>query len=217
MKSVKTNHRFSLQELLEFFRPHSFRLPTAVQSKGANAYESNVVPIHLPNLIKELSAPKIATARVRTVRHVRKSSYASVETLAAIYRGDDVISGAVLQSRHCQTAPPFLVRNDSLNSMAGSFHYEVWAFVESAPTDPALLLELCASAEALGESIGRLPKFVRVAVIGGPVLDYETRPLLLMYERIKQLFLDERPAQAQVRKTSISSLDSFRLGKDLRG
>lgn len=204
MISVKTNDRFSLQELLEFFRPHRF----FAEAQGND--DSNVVPLRLANIVKKLSEPKNGEVRERSIRYIKDSSYAEVETLAAIYRGDDIIVGGLLNSKDCQTNPPFLVRKSGMHSTAGRFHYEVWAVVESAPTDPTLLLELCASVEALGHNICAVPRLVRIAEIGGQVHTFDTRALLSMYQKVKDLFQETRTVVPVARKANVSNLNSFR-------
>ena len=123
MDNVTTNERFNLQELLEFFRPHSIKL-------GDDEERHNVIALRLGNLVKQFSEPELPSTRERTVRRVKPSEHADIETLAAIYRGDDVIVGGLLHSKYCDASPPFLVRKHGLHSAAGRFHYEVWACVE---------------------------------------------------------------------------------------
>jgi hypothetical protein len=185
MKTVKAEQRFNLQELLEFFRPHCLKLEEAGSA-------NNVVALKLGNFIKDLSEPPTRRERERSVCHIRSGEHADIETLSAIFRGEDVIVGGLLNSDSTVARPPFLVRKHGLHSSAGRFHYEVWACVESAPTDPMLLLELCASLEAVGEAIGTVPRLLKVAVLDGSVYDFDTRALLLMYGKIKDMFYETR-------------------------
>ncbi len=185
MKSVKAEQRFNLQELLEFFRPHCIQLK---EGGGAN----NVVALKLGNFIKDLSEQPNRCERERSVCHIRAGAHADIETLAAIFRGEDIIVGGLLNSDSTVARPPFLVRKHGLHSSAGRFHYEVWACVESAPTDPMLLIELCASLEALGQAIGTVPRLLKIAVLDGVVYDFDTRALLLMYRKIRDMFYESR-------------------------
>jgi len=209
MKSVKTDQRFNLQELLEFFRPHCFKLEDSSDNK--------VVALKLGNFIKQLTEPATKGERERSVCHIRSSSHADIETLSAIYRGEDVIVGGLLHSKSTIARPPFLVRKHGLHSTAGRFHYEVWACVESAPNDPMLLIELCASLEALGETIGVVPRLLKIAVLDGTVYDFDTRALLLMYEKIKTMFYETR-SFSLVRVSSVVDMSRFRPdGSGCRG
>jgi hypothetical protein len=202
MKSVKADKRFNLQELLEFFRPHCI-------SSEESTDATNVVALRLGNFIKELSEPATKSERERSVCHISSSEHADIETLSAIYRGEDVISGGLLHSKTTIARPPFLVRKHGLHSSAGRFHYEVWACVERAPGDPLLLIELCASLEAIGETIGTIPRLLKIAVLDGTVYDFDTRALLLMYEKIKEMFYDTQTLNL-VRVSSIADMSKFR-------
>jgi hypothetical protein len=185
VKSVKAEQRFNLQELLEFFRPHCIKLEEA---ESVN----NVVALKLGNFIRDLSEPPTRAERERSVCYIRPGEHADIETLSAIFRGEDIIVGGLLNSDSTIARPPFLVRKHGLHSSAGRFHYEVWACVESAPTDPMLLIELCASLEAIGEATGTIPRLLKIAILDGSVYDFDTRALLLMYGKIKNTFYETR-------------------------
>ena len=212
MKSVQTNHRFSLQELLEFFRPHSFKSTDKLTERFGLPQATNLLPVRT-NLVKRLSEPKIGGKRERTVKYIKKGSYASVETLSAMHKGEDIIVGGLLQSKQCEANPPFLVKKHGVHSSVGSFHYEVWACLDNPPTDPLILIELCAAAEALADNIGAMPKFVHIAVFNGQVLDFDTDTLTAIYAEIKAMYFQSSPDGHGRAMRPISNLAAFRSRK----
>jgi hypothetical protein len=200
----KNSERFSLQELLEFFRPHTIQL-------GGISSACNLVPMKLRLIslawaTKHKQAPSVCNIDAQ-------SSTSEQDSLAAIKGGADIIAGALLRSENALVYAPFLVRTAGLRGQKGSrvHQYEVWDCVAEPPSDPILLLELYAAAEALHRNTGVMAHFVYVAVADGPQLAFDTTELKRAFEEVKRLYATSRIQK--VRTSAPNQILSFRQRK----
>lgn len=185
MKNAKTAERFSLQELLEFFRPHIIYAGSASRQMMSVC---NLVPMKL-QLVSGLWASKYK--QTPTICRIDVgSSTPDLDTLAAIQAGADIIVDAVLRSGDALISAPYLLRTIAPRSRKSSIthQYEVWECTAESPSDPVMLLELYAAAESLYQNTGAMATSVYVAVADGQQLEFDTTELKRAYDQIKRLY-----------------------------
>ncbi|HEY9759127.1 MAG TPA: hypothetical protein V6C97_28430 [Oculatellaceae cyanobacterium] len=201
MKNAKTTERFSLQELLEFFRPHTIH---ANSTSRRTMSVCNLVPMKL-RLMSGLWASKYK--QTPTICKIDAgSSTPDLDTLAAIQAGADIIVDAVLRSGDSLVSAPYLLRKITPRSRKSSIahQYEVWECTAKSPSDPVMLLELYGAAESLYQNTGAMAASVYVAVADGQQLEFDTTELKHAFDEIKRLYSscrstgEESAARAQV-------------------
>lgn len=173
----------NLQELLDFFRPHSQKL-----ARGAAS--SNVINVDFKARTKsQLVDANTATRRKEFALPLGISFKTTAETLSAMRAGTKTITGGVLRSKYFETFPPLLVRTKGASNFGG-YHYEVWGRLDAPPDDPIVLVELSACVEALTEIQGVSPEHIRILLASGQVLSFQTRLLMPLFKKVERLFLN---------------------------
>jgi hypothetical protein len=173
----------NLQELLDFFRPHSRKL-------ARGAARSNVIGVNFKARTKTQMVDKSAATRRKEFALPSGTTHKSrAETLSAMRAGIKTITGGKLRSLYFETFPPLLVRVKGRSNF-GQYQYEVWGKLKDPPDDPIILVELCACVEALAHVQGAVPEFVRILVSPGHVLSFPTKQLLPLFKQVERLFLN---------------------------
>ena len=209
MENAKPTEQFNLPELLEFFRPHTIRLNgTSTQVRPSAC---NLVPMKL-----QLLSVAWVTKHKQTPTLYKVDGYSEHperDTLTAIERGIDIIAGAVLPSVNALVRAPFLVRKPLFwdERLPDRNHYEVWDCTAESPSDPILLLELYAAAEALHRHTGVMAPHVHIAVFNGPQLAFNTTELGQAFDEVRRLFTSSRATA--VRSTTSNRVLRFRQRK----
>jgi len=173
----------NLQELLDFFRPHSQKL-------ARGAARSNVISVNFRARTKTQVVDICTATRRQDAALPPGINYNSqAETLSAMRAGAKTIGKGLLRSKHFETFPPLLVRTKGASNF-GNYQYEVWGKLDGPPDDPIILVELSACVDALAETQGVVPDFIRILLSSGEVLSFPTKLLMPMFKQVERLFLN---------------------------
>jgi predicted RecB family nuclease len=206
--------KIDAKELLEFFRPHSLKLPVTSSS-------CNVITLAGRNFRawRQARQAKRSLNTKYSTEPVGRQNRSEQQTLAAMRLGEKIIANGTLYSENFACHPNYLVQVAG-DSLLGKYHYEVWTSVKGDPTDPALLIELCCHAEALAKLQGRLPQHVRIAVVNGEILSYQTDDLMPLYLVVRGLFFRSQGVDRRKRSLAgndkLLNLNGYRIERAMR-
>ncbi len=213
MEFGDSQNKIDAKELLDFFRPHSLKLP--VSSSTLNVITLAGRSFRAWRAARQAKRSQIEEVSVKKTERQKSSE----QTLAAMRLGEKIIVGGTLYSENFACYPNYLVQVPG-ESLLGNYHYEVWTSVNGDPTDPALLIELCCHAEALAKLQGRLPEKVRIAVVNGEILSYRTDDLMPLYLVVRRLFLRspgvDRRKPRQTGTNKLLNLNGYRIERAMR-